>query len=73
VFDHACKLGCEGIVSKRLGSRYRPGPQVRRLGQGEEPGRAGCEAGSRGGLGQAAMKKQMGTTLEAPFDDLSKT
>jgi bifunctional non-homologous end joining protein LigD len=26
VFDHACKLGCEGIVSKRLGSRYRPGP-----------------------------------------------
>jgi bifunctional non-homologous end joining protein LigD len=26
VFAHACKLGCEGIVSKRLGSRYRPGP-----------------------------------------------
>jgi bifunctional non-homologous end joining protein LigD len=26
VFDHACKLGCEGIVSKRLGSKYRPGP-----------------------------------------------
>jgi hypothetical protein len=22
----ACALGCEGIVSKRLGSRYRPGP-----------------------------------------------
>jgi bifunctional non-homologous end joining protein LigD len=26
VFSHACKLGCEGIVSKRLGSKYRPGP-----------------------------------------------
>jgi bifunctional non-homologous end joining protein LigD len=26
VFEHACKLGCEGIVSKRLGSTYRPGP-----------------------------------------------
>jgi bifunctional non-homologous end joining protein LigD len=26
VFAHACKLGCEGIVSKRLGSRYRRGP-----------------------------------------------
>lgn len=26
VFAHACKLGCEGIVSKRLGSKYRPGP-----------------------------------------------
>jgi bifunctional non-homologous end joining protein LigD len=25
VFAHACKLGLEGIVSKRLGSRYRPG------------------------------------------------
>ncbi len=23
VFQHACQLGCEGIVSKRLGSRYR--------------------------------------------------
>jgi bifunctional non-homologous end joining protein LigD len=22
---HACKLGCEGIVSKRLGSAYRSG------------------------------------------------
>jgi bifunctional non-homologous end joining protein LigD len=26
VFAHACRLGCEEIVSKRLGSRYRPGP-----------------------------------------------
>ena len=25
VFYHACKLGCEGIVSKRLGSTYRSG------------------------------------------------
>jgi bifunctional non-homologous end joining protein LigD len=25
VFEHACKLGCEGIVSKRLGSPYRSG------------------------------------------------
>jgi ATP-dependent DNA ligase len=25
LFEHACKLGCEGIVSKRLGSRYRHG------------------------------------------------
>jgi bifunctional non-homologous end joining protein LigD len=26
VFRHACKLGLEGIVSKRLGSPYRSGP-----------------------------------------------
>jgi bifunctional non-homologous end joining protein LigD len=25
VFDYACKLGLEGIVSKRAGSRYRSG------------------------------------------------
>ena len=25
VFQHACKIGPEGIVSKRLGSRYRSG------------------------------------------------
>jgi bifunctional non-homologous end joining protein LigD len=24
VYRHACALGCEGIVSKRLGSPYRP-------------------------------------------------
>jgi bifunctional non-homologous end joining protein LigD len=26
VFDYACKLGLEGVVSKRAGSRYRSGP-----------------------------------------------
>src|SRR4029077_18799038 len=25
IFKHACTLGCEGIVSKRLGSAYRAG------------------------------------------------
>jgi ATP-dependent DNA ligase len=25
VFQHACKMGLEGIVSKRLGSTYRSG------------------------------------------------
>jgi bifunctional non-homologous end joining protein LigD len=25
IFDHACELGCEGIVSKRLGSKYVSG------------------------------------------------
>ena len=26
VFAKACELGCEGIVSKRVGSRYWSGP-----------------------------------------------
>ena len=47
VFQHACKMGLEGIVSKRLGSRYRSGrspdwlkeaPAVRREAE-EEWGR----------------------------------
>jgi bifunctional non-homologous end joining protein LigD len=25
IYKHACDLGCEGIVSKRLGSPYRGG------------------------------------------------
>jgi bifunctional non-homologous end joining protein LigD len=25
VFEHACALGCEGVVSKRRGSSYRSG------------------------------------------------
>ena len=25
IYKHACALGCEGIVSKRLGSAYRAG------------------------------------------------
>ena len=29
IFKHVCKLGCEGIVSKRLGSSYRSGRTTR--------------------------------------------
>ena len=54
VFQHACKMGLEGIVSKRLGSRYRSG-RTQRLAQVQEPGGAGGEAGGRGGLGQARV------------------
>jgi bifunctional non-homologous end joining protein LigD len=35
VFHHACKLGLEGIVSKRLGSPYRSG-RSRSVGQEQE-------------------------------------
>jgi bifunctional non-homologous end joining protein LigD len=31
VFREACRLGCEGIVSKRLGSIYRSGRSPLRL------------------------------------------
>jgi hypothetical protein len=41
VFQHACKMGLEGIVSKRAFSR---------LVEVQEPRRARREAGGRGGL-----------------------
>ena len=50
VFRHACAMGLEGIVSKRLGSRYRSGRSPR-LAQVQEPGRASGEARGRGELG----------------------
>ena len=31
IYKHACALGCEGIVSKRLGSPYRAGRSPHRL------------------------------------------
>jgi bifunctional non-homologous end joining protein LigD len=31
IYKHACALGCEGIVSKRLGSPYRAGRSAHRL------------------------------------------
>ena len=43
VFQHACKMGLEGIVSKRLGSRYRSGT-LAGLAQVQESGCAGGEA-----------------------------
>jgi hypothetical protein len=50
VFLHACKLGLEGIVSKRKGSPYSSGRSA--LAQEQEPGLGGCKARSRGGLGR---------------------
>ena len=44
MFQHACKMGLEGIVSKRLGSRYRSG-------RSPFTGRAGGLPGGGGGLG----------------------
>jgi ATP-dependent DNA ligase len=37
MFRHACAMGLEGIVSKRVTSRYKSG-RVPRLGESEEPG-----------------------------------
>src|SRR5262249_24356000 len=50
VYDAACQLGCEGIVSKRVGSPYRPGP-VASLAEGQKSESASGEARGRGRLG----------------------
>jgi ATP-dependent DNA ligase len=48
VFQHACRMGLEGIVSKRLGSRYRSGRSADWL-KFKNP-EACCEAGRGRGL-----------------------
>ena len=50
VFEHACKMGLEGIVSKRLGFDL-PFWAFTRLAQVQEPGGTGGEAGSRREMG----------------------
>jgi hypothetical protein len=43
IFAHACKLGLEGIVSKRRDLPYRSG-RMQGVGQGQEPGEPGRAA-----------------------------
>jgi bifunctional non-homologous end joining protein LigD len=52
VFQHACKMGLEGIVSKRLGSRYRSGrsPDWLKFKNPDAP--AGGSSRGGGGLGE---------------------
>jgi hypothetical protein len=50
VFRHACKMGLEGIVSKRKDSPYPQRPFAR-LAQEQEPGLRSGAARGRGGLG----------------------
>jgi bifunctional non-homologous end joining protein LigD len=54
VFRHACKMGLEGIVSKRLGSRYKSGRTADWLKM-KKSGRPGGPSRGGGGLGQGAM------------------
>ena len=73
VFEHACKLGCEGIVSKRWLALPAWPRQVFGLDQGEEPGGAGSEARGGRGLGQAGMKKNTGARWEVTVDGRPRT
>ena len=50
VFAHACKMGLEGIVSKRKGSAYRSGRSLDWLKM-KNPAASGREARRRGRLG----------------------
>ena len=60
VFAHACKLGLEGIVSKRKDSAYRSG-RPPRLTQNEERECAGHEARRGGRMGEREVRFCRGT------------
>jgi hypothetical protein len=72
VFAHACKIGLEGIVSKRKDSAFRP---LARLAQ-EELKCTGGETGSGRGLGpvsimRACLETQKLEQLEARMDEIA--
>ena len=54
VFQHACRMGLEGIVSKRLGSRYRSGRSPDWL-KFKNPQAPAVTAGGGRGLGQMKL------------------
>ena len=65
VFHHACKLGAEGIVSKRLGSRYRSGRSPDWL-KFRESGSTGGEARGGRGLGSLIITRGLAATTARP-------
>ena len=58
VFAHACKMGLEGIVSKRKDSHYRSGRSPHWI-KSENPGLCGGEAGSQGRLASVTFGPQV--------------
>jgi hypothetical protein len=70
VFRHACKLGLEGVVSKRKLS-LSLGP-LARLAQDEECKCSSREARSGGGLGQAALAMKPRTHFKHTIDQLDR-
>jgi ATP-dependent DNA ligase len=73
VFRHACKLGLEGIVSKRLGSPYRSG-RSRHSVKMKNPAAPAVTTGGRGGLEQKEMtvgSAYEGTNVDNPQELLN--
>jgi hypothetical protein len=64
VYRQACKLGCEGIVSKRLGSTYRSG-RSKQWVKIKNPGGAGSAArgGGRIGVGSGTDRTKFMSAL----------
>jgi hypothetical protein len=59
VYREACRLGCEGIVSKQLSSMYGRG--LAALDQGQKPESSRREARSGGGLGSLRLVAETAT------------
>ena len=66
---HACKLGLEGIVSKRLGSSYRFRP-LAALDQKQKSGGTGSQARGRGGLGALMLVSDFPIEADGRADTL---
>jgi ATP-dependent DNA ligase len=67
VFEHACRLGCEGIVSKRRGSRYAAGLVLNAVF--DDPGPTVFEHACRLGC-EGIVSKRRGSRYAAGRSDL---
>jgi hypothetical protein len=65
VFRHACKMGLEGIVSKRIGSRYRSGRSPDWIKSKNSAAPGGAPRGGRG-LGTMTRRSSVTPSMASP-------
>jgi hypothetical protein len=64
IYEHACTLRCEGIVSQRLGSPYRSGPTIngsRRKIHSPQPSAAGARW-----IGRSGERRPLPSVVRCP-------
>ncbi len=67
VFEHVCRMGLEGIVSKRTDAPYRSGPSKAWV-KTKNPESAGGAAGARRGVAIALSDLQGGNAAGRGFE-----
>jgi len=65
IYEHACTLRCEGIVSQQLGSPHRSGRTIQ-MAQDEKSIRPSRQPRARDGLGEVASGGHFPSVVRCP-------